>query len=397
MNVINDIFQEFRKNKSNMEMSIEEFKDNISKFKDRIVLYGAGSSGIAFLYFLRYQGIEPIYFIDADKKKQGNMCENLRILSPKDGVKVVGNNCLVIVCINTDGKRYCKSFDEALSIGGHHAVYSQLRKYGYRNIIDYTYFRKCYKLFEHEEYNAPSCSDVYLMEKNETIISEIYERLSDKKSKSIYENIIRFRLLDDSLTIPTDSQDKQYFEYDYWNKDKDEVVLDIGAYNGISLKTFLLENENNFSKYYCIEPDQYNYNNLIKYIDSLDISIKNKIICINKCLWSHNTNLNLYALNGPGSFVSSIGKQKTEAITIDKLMNNKKVSFIKMNIEGSEKQALLGGKQTICGYKPKLAVAGYHKTDDLWRIPQIILNYRNDYKIYLKSYMNHISFIYYCV
>ena len=216
MNVINDIFQEFRKNKSNMEMSIEEFKDNISKFKDRIVLYGAGSSGIAFLYFLRYQGIEPIYFIDADKKKQGNMCENLRILSPKDGVKVVGNNCLVIVCIN-------------------------------------------------------------------------------------------------------------------------------------------------------------------------------------KCLWSHNTNLNLYAFNGPGSFVSSIGKQKTEAITIDKLMNNKKVSFIKMNIEGSEKQALLGGKQTICGYKPKLAVAGYHKTDDLWRIPQIILNYRNDYKIYLKSYMNHISFIYYCV
>ena len=68
-----------------------------------------------------------------------------------------------------------------------------------------------------------------------------------------------------------------------------------------------------------------------------------------------------------------------------------------MNIEGSELKALKGAENTVKEFKPMLAVAGYHKTWDLWEVPIIIKAFREDYKINLRSYMNHLSFVYYCV
>ena len=66
-----------------------------------------------------------------------------------------------------------------------------------------------------------------------------------------------------------------------------------------------------------------------------------------------------------------------------------------MNIEGSELQALKGSEKTITNYKPRLAIAGYHKTWDLWKVPLLIYRFNSGYKFYLRSYMNHLSFVYY--
>ena len=167
MNVINEIFAEYRKKKEEIEVTVADMKDEIQEFLGRILIYGAGSSGIAFLYDLRKVGIEPLYFVDSDISKAGTDCEGLTVILPEEILSKAGKDVLVIVCINTDGKRYCKSFAEALRVGGHHGVYDKLRGCGCKNIIDYTYFRRCHALFTNEKYNAPSCSDVYLMEEHE--------------------------------------------------------------------------------------------------------------------------------------------------------------------------------------------------------------------------------------
>ena len=397
MNVINEIFAEYRKKKEEIEVTVADMKDEIQEFLGRILIYGAGSSGIAFLYDLRKVGIEPLYFVDSDISKAGTDCEGLTVILPEEILSKAGKDVLVIVCINTDGKRYCKSFAEALRVGGHHGVYEKLRGCGCKNIIDYTYFRRCHALFTDEKYNAPSCSDVYLMEEHEQEISEVYDLMEDDLSKEVFEKITRFRLLDDSIEIPTMTQEKQYFEYGFYEKRQDEVFVDCGAFNGISLKTFLQENEYRFEGYYGTEPDPVNYQRLEEYVHTLPEDVQEKLYITEQAVWKDNSGMQLYALHGPGSFGADIGMVKAKSITIDHMLHGKRDSYIKMNIEGSEKEALAGAEQTIRKYKPRLAIAGYHRTDDFWKIPLLMKRYREDYKIYLRTYMNHISFVYYAV
>ena len=73
------------------------------------------------------------------------------------------------------------------------------------------------------------------------------------------------------------------------------------------------------------------------------------------------------------------------------------VNFIKMNIEGSELQALKGSQNTIKKWKPRLAIAAYHKTWDLWEVPLILHEMNSSYRFYLRSYMNNLSFVYYVI
>lgn len=72
--------------------------------------------------------------------------------------------------------------------------------------------------------------------------------------------------------------------------------------------------------------------------------------------------------------------------TVDNELKSEKVTFIKMDIEGAELESLKGCKRTILNNKPKLAICVYHKPEDIWEIPSIILEYFSEYKLYLRHY-----------
>ncbi len=79
-----------------------------------------------------------------------------------------------------------------------------------------------------------------------------------------------------------------------------------------------------------------------------------------------------------------------EVTSIDKVLQGKEATFIKMDIEGSELAALQGAKETIQKYRPKLAISLYHKPEDMLEIPNYILNIVPDYKLYLRHYATNL-------
>jgi FkbM family methyltransferase len=66
-----------------------------------------------------------------------------------------------------------------------------------------------------------------------------------------------------------------------------------------------------------------------------------------------------------------------------------RVDFIKMDIEGSEREAFAGAVETIRRFKPKLAISAYHRADDLLLLPPLIQTIEPSYKLYFDHYTIH--------
>lgn len=62
------------------------------------------------------------------------------------------------------------------------------------------------------------------------------------------------------------------------------------------------------------------------------------------------------------------------------------ITFIKLDVEGAELAALRGAERTIREQRPKLAICLYHKPEDVWTIPRLVLEYNPSYKFYLRHY-----------
>lgn len=71
---------------------------------------------------------------------------------------------------------------------------------------------------------------------------------------------------------------------------------------------------------------------------------------------------------------------------LDNLFIDTPITFIKMDIEGAEKESILGAKEIIKKYKPKLAICVYHKLEDIYMIPKMIKELVPEYKLYLRHH-----------
>jgi FkbM family methyltransferase len=176
-----------------------------------------------------------------------------------------------------------------------------------------------------------------------------------------------------------DIQYRQYFE-DFLNlQAQDEVFVDVGGFDGYTSMEFIKRCPN-FNKIYFLEPDSINLqkaNDLLKQysnIEYLEIGASNK-----------KETLRFENEQGSSSKVSDTGSIIIEADAIDNVIHER-VTYIKMDIEGSEAIAIEGATQTILKYHPRLAICVYHKVNDLIDIPNQVLAIRNDYDIFLRHY-----------
>jgi FkbM family methyltransferase len=84
---------------------------------------------------------------------------------------------------------------------------------------------------------------------------------------------------------------------------------------------------------------------------------------------------------GEASSLTQTGALQVPVVALDQCLHRAPVNFIKLDVEGHELAALHGAKATLKRERPTLAIAGYHRWDDLWRIPVFIADLRLDYRL----------------
>lgn len=334
----------------------EKNTDIISSLQGRdVVLYGAGGIGYNTSNILRDKGCKICFFIDDNKAKQGTYVNGIEVVSLEDISHDAG--FIILICL-TNPKD----------------IYQKLIRLGYKDVQYYPVM-----MIERNFYN------ITLLKQNRDKIDSLYNLLADDLSKLVFCNILKHRITMDFTYFNNVIDQKQYFPSDIFTLNDNECFVDGGAYNGETIVDFINETNNNFNFIYAFEPDIQNYNNIkdsIKHIDS------NRLKIFNAGLYSKTGEIGFESLGNKASFVSETGESKISLVNLDGVVGVHKPTYIKLDIEGAEKEALYGMKDTITKYHPKLAISVYHKASDLWELPLVILNLSPSYNVFIRHYSN---------
>ncbi|MEE0696639.1 MAG: FkbM family methyltransferase [Oscillospiraceae bacterium] len=210
----------------------------------------------------------------------------------------------------------------------------------------------------------------------------LYERLEDYRSKkTLYSILSNWYRYDFTSTAQT----KEYMYDDYFDLDvvsctPEEVVVDLGAYTGDTVKSYIRNyGEDCYRRIYCYEITPDSFGKLQKNLAGLrDIELRLKGVA------DMPGRLSL----SPNEYASANrllpdSEGEVEVTTLD-LDIEEPVTLIKADIEGMEQRALAGARGHILNDHPKLLISVYHSNEDLWRIPQIIHEISRDYRFYLR-------------
>ncbi len=219
-------------------------------------------------------------------------------------------------------------------------------------------------------------------------IDRIAGLLADNLSKEVYYDAIAYRTSHNPKDLPVYSRHNQYFVKDIVPLSENEVFVDCGAFDGDTMKDFIKATKGNYRHIICFEPVE-------EYHTRLNRRGKNKnVTALRAGVYKTTTTLQFNADAGKGSAISAAENEHTISIpvrAIDDTPECKDATFIKMDVEGSELNALLGAKQTILRNKPKLAICIYHRHKDFVEIPDWIHKLVPDYKLYVRHHSFSIN------
>lgn len=205
------------------------------------------------------------------------------------------------------------------------------------------------------------------------------------------------------------------FNRSFFDFSEEEVFVDGGAFNGDSMENFVRAVGGRFRRIYCFEPAADQAEKCVQRIRMLRGEFPKDIMprthVIQKGLWSGSTRLSfnpsLYAAEeaaqvGPwplsGHLVESglganmylpeveqAGAMEVETTSIDESCDDP-VTFVKLEIEGSELEALTGARRTIASTRPRMALSIYHKPEDLLTLTGFVRDTGLGYRLSLRQH-----------
>ena len=334
----------------------------LAKCERPIVMYGMGNGADKILAVCEKYGIEISDFFASDGFVRGHSFHGKTVISYSDmKEKYKGQNPIVLLS-------FASSLPDVIAL--FRTVASECEMYA----PDVPVF-------------GETLFTIEFFEENRARFEAVFELLADEESKRIYENVIRYKLSGDIKYLFESESDVEAVVRDLLDCKSIKSYLDLGAYNGDTIRQMLHYNPR-LESAIALEPDARNFRKLNEYVQSVNnCAIK----CINAGAWSESTTL-LFDASGnrnagivsKGNIVSKI--KEVPVVSVDEVLNGEKIDYIKYDVEGSEKEALLGSAQTIREHAPKLLVSLYHRSEDMFALPELVKELNPDYSLYLRRF-----------
>ena len=325
------------------------------------VLFGYSGAVSFICENLKKIGITIQYIIDNDEHKQGLFFNEIPIISFEQLIETKKRYVIIITAYNpkfiTEIKKQVTSSN----------IYSK---------VD---FVECFY-------------PIGIQSKNEIManivsINKVYHLLSDQKSKEVYTAKINYIITKNSYLLKNLVNVDQYFDMNILGSIESGAMIDGGSFDGED--AIKMSKINKTAPVFCFEIDSVNCEKIQK-----RIAKHNNIKLVHAGLFVKTTTLMMTKNSGSkGAHLFDANTNQNDeyvhdinVIAIDDFFEKQKVSFIKMDIEGSEYDAILGARKIIKRDHPKLAICIYHSIEDHWQIPLLVKHLYPNYNIYIRHY-----------
>lgn len=353
------------------------FKNNTENYikeigvYDNLIVWGCGQAGLDYYNFLKNNNLHNKIknYADNNMNNWGAEVNNLSVLSPKEVIEKVKNNstCIIIASLHLiEIKKQLKAYgihENNIDIKGY---YISINNLSYTNDTPFINIKSNFEKYE-----------------------EVFSYLCDDFSKEVYVNLLNTKISLDTSYMEgiSNLSHEQYFDNNLINFISNEVFCDCGSYNGDTLEQFITLTKGKYEKYIAFEADKDTYKELCKKIDERNY---NNITVYNIACWNEKKTLYFEASDTSGH-ITDKGNISIKADALDNILENEKITFLKMDIEGAEEMALLGAQNIIKNNKPLLAICIYHKLEDYYKIPLLIKKFNPDYSIYIRQYTDMVD------
>lgn len=370
MNNLTNIFDELfihKVEEIRSSSSICYFNENIDESKG-IVLVGGGELCKKIVSLFNKKSIKILGIADNNPLKWGREIDNIRIYSFKKISERYGDKVPFIICIWSPRHSYI-------------ATKVRLEQFGVKNILPFQLLIWKYpiELLPHYQFTTK----YYYHNKYENL-SKTFDMLEDDTSKEQLIGHLAWKMYLDYEKLPQNHPETQYFDPSLVLRSRDEIFIDGGAYDGDTIRTFLWYYCEDFRKIFAFEPDRINYERLNDFIGKLPKEINNKIIPNCTALGKTKQKSSFESTGAMRASITKKGKEIVNVNKIDEMVNV--CSFIKLDIEGEELNALKGAKRTIEKSRPILTTCIYHKPDDFFEIPNYISKHTENYSHYIRTH-----------
>lgn len=348
------------------EFNIDRIKAQI-KSSRYVCVFGIGAISYPIISSIRnFTDIKIDFLSDNDQTKWGVTYHNdLKCIPPAELEKYKEDIAILITT-----QHYKK-------------IYQQLLNNGFKKIFAVTEYRLLNDAYFKNKNNLQMIKDNVL---------NVMNILEDERSKEIMFTLIKnwFDFDVDKIGYEEIFTNDQYYPWGIIKLSDHESFVDVGAYNGDTMFDFIKKTNNQFDSIFAFELDKKNFKEMESAVNKLTEPIKNKIKLYNFGLLDEEKEV-YYETGGSGmqsTFINVINTASDcgKTMRLIDVLKNEKVTFIKMDIEGSEVKALSGAEEIIKKQKPKLAICVYHKPEHLWEVPLYIKKIVPEYKIYIRHH-----------
>ncbi len=221
--------------------------------------------------------------------------------------------------------------------------------------------------------------DKDFLNKNYDKIELAYSLMADDFSRKIFSGYVNFLFGGELSVLKEITTPESEAFLNILKLSEDETYIDIGAYRGDTVDTFLKYCGGKYNQIICAEPDSKTYKKLMEHCKNLE-----NFNSFNAAVTDIDGEVGFSNAHGRQSAIG--GTTKIPSVSLNTLCGNAEPTYIKIDSEGCENEILSKGSDILKTFAPKLNVAVYHKSADIFTLPILIKSINPDYKIYLRHH-----------